>query len=111
MSMACEELAERIRPLLPHRANIRETRMFGGIAFMVNGNMAVCPTKEGALIVRVGKDGMDEALGQPGASRMDMGGRSMGGFVVIAGDALEDDDALADWIGRASSFVTTLPSK
>jgi hypothetical protein len=111
MSMACDELADRIRALLPRGVHCTEKKMFGGIAFMTAGNMLVCPTKEGALIVRVGKDGMAEALAQPGASVMDMGGRSMSGFVVLAGDAIEDDEVLGNWLGRAWGFVRTLPAK
>lgn len=57
MSMASEELSDRIRALLPPLANVREQKMFGGRAFMLDGNMLVCPTKEGSLIVRVGKMG------------------------------------------------------
>jgi TfoX/Sxy family transcriptional regulator of competence genes len=111
MSMAVEELAARIRPLMPQRGAVEEKRMFGGMAFMLDGNMVVCPTKEGALIVRVGKEGMAEALSLPGADRMDMNGRTMSGFVVVTGDALEDDEVLADWMGRALAFVRTLPAK
>jgi|SRR5215217_533939 len=111
MSMACDELSDRIRALLPPGANVRETRMFGGRAFMIDGNMLVCPTKEGSLIVRGGKDGMTAALAISGAEIMDMGGRSMTGFVVVSGDAVEDDEALGHWIGVAQAFVRTLPAK
>ncbi len=111
MSMACAELADRIRQMLPQRAAIVEKKMFGGIAFMQDGNMLVCPTKEGALIVRVGKEGMAEALSRPGAEIMDMNGRSMSGFVVLGGDAIEDDDLLEGWLDMARAFVATLPPK
>lgn len=111
MSMALDELAERIRTLLPPGLHPVEKKMFGGIAFMVDGNMLVCPTREGALIVRVGKQGMAAALEKPGAEMMDMAGRSMSGFVVLPGDALEDDDVLADWLATAHAFVRTLPPK
>lgn len=63
------------------------------------------------MLARVGKDGMEEALALPGASVMDMGGRSMGGFVVVSGDAIEDDDILTEWLERCRRFVDTLPSK
>jgi len=111
MSMASEELADRIRDLLSPGENIREQKMFGANAFMSNGNMLVAPMKDGSLLVRVGKDGMDEALTQDGASIMDMGGRTMGGFVVVSGDALEEDFALGEWLDRARAFVNTLPPK
>lgn len=111
MSMACDELAERIRRLLPPRASIAEQKMFGGLAVMEDGNMVVCATREGALIVRVGKEGMPEALKKPGAEVMQMGGRSMSGFVVLQGDAIEDDEVLASWLSLARAFVSTLPPK
>lgn len=111
MSMATEELADRIRALLSPGDNIREQKMFGAQAFMSNGNMLVAPMKDGSLLVRVGKDGMEQALAQPGATIMDMGGRSMTGFVVVGGDAVEEDYVLGEWIDRARTFVRTLPPK
>ena len=111
MSMAREELAQRVRDLLPRGLFCTEKRMFGGIAFMAEGNMLVCPLKEGSLMVRVGKDGMEEALAQPGAEVMGMKGRPLGGFVLVSGDAIEDDDDLRPWIERAWAFVKTLPAK
>lgn len=110
MSMASEELAKRIRDLLPDPA-IREQKMFGGIAFMLAGNMLVGPMKDGSLLVRVGKEGMDKALALPGASIMTMGSKTMTGFVVVSGDAIEEDFALGEWIDRAHTFVKTLPPK
>ncbi|MBJ3783954.1 TfoX/Sxy family protein [Devosia sediminis] len=111
MSMATDELADRVRGLLPVRGNVREQKMFGAQAFMLDGNMLVAPLKDGSLLVRVGKDGMEDALAQPGAGIMDMAGKSMGGFVVVSGDAIEDDYALGQWIDRALAFVRTLPAK
>lgn len=111
MSMAREELADRIRDLLPPGVYPVEKRMFGGIAFIVHGNMLICPLKDGTLMVRVGKDGMETALTRPGASIMEMNGRQMNGFILVSGDAIEDDDILADWLATAYAFVRTLPSK
>ena len=111
MSMASEELADRIRAYLSPALPIREQRMFGGIAFMHSGNMLVAVMKDGGLLARVGKDDMDAALDLPGASPMNMGGRNMTGFVAVSGDAIEDDEALNDWIARCSRFVATLPPK
>jgi len=111
MSLALEDLAERIRAAMPAGLHTIEKKMFGGIAFMLDGNMLVCPTREGALIVRVGKHGMAAALEKPGASIMEMGGRAMSGFVVLSGDALEDDAVLAGWLAMAHAFVRTLPPK
>ncbi|MHA6297787.1 TfoX/Sxy family protein [Devosia sp. CAU 1758] len=111
MSMASEELAERIRAILPPEENIREQKMFGAIAFMLDGNMLVAPTKEGSMLVRVGKDGMEAALTQPGAIAMEMGGRAISGFVEVSGDAIEEDFVLGEWLDRARAFVRTLPKK
>jgi len=108
MSLAREELADRVRDMLPPNAMVREKRMFGGIAFMLNGNMLVCPVKDGSMMVRVGKDGMTEAL-EHGAEQMTMGERTMAGFVIVTGDMVEDEDSLAAWIERARRFVETLP--
>ena len=110
MSMALEELCERIRALTAHLVLI-EKKMFNGWAFMYRGNMLVCPIKDGTLLVRVGKDSMDNALARPGAAPMVMNGRTMGGFVFVQGDAIEDDDALDGWLVTARAFVETLPAK
>lgn len=111
MSMARDELVDRVRDLLPRGVHAQEKKMFGGVAFMVHGNMLVVPLKDGSMLVRVGKDGMDEALAQSGASIMEMGGRTMGGAVVVTGDAMEDDETLLAWIERSWNFVKTLPAK
>jgi TfoX/Sxy family transcriptional regulator of competence genes len=111
MSLASEDLSDRIRDHLgPHPA-ITEKKMFGGRCFMLHGNMLVCPTKEGSLLVRVRKEGYEAALGMTGARPMTMGTREMAGFVEVTGDYLEDDEALEDWIARARAFVSTLPAK
>mgnify|MGYP001213384389 CR=1 FL=1 len=111
MSLAVDELSERIRLILGEMPHVREQKMFGGRAFMLAGNMVVAPMKDGSLLVRVGKEGMDEALSQPGASRMEMNGRSMGGFVVVSGDAVEDDEVLAEWVARGRRVAEALPPK
>ena len=110
MSMALEDLSERIRSLTPDLVLV-EKKMFNGRAFMHRGNMLVCPIKDGSLLVRVGKEGMAAALEQPGATPMIMNGRTMGGFVFVSGDAIEDDDALAGWLRTARAFVETLRPK
>ena len=111
MSLASEELSDRIRGHLgPHPA-ITEQKMFGGRCFMLNGNMLVCPMKDGGLLVRVGKEGFDAALARPGAQPMTMGARTMSGFIEVSGDTIEDDEVLLDWIELARSFVEALPAK
>jgi TfoX/Sxy family transcriptional regulator of competence genes len=104
-------LAERIRFILGDRPGLVEQKMFGGIAFMQHGNMVVAPMKPGSLLVRVGKAGMEAALARPGAAPMTMSGRTMGGFVEVSADAIEDDDQLAEWLALADAFVASLPPK
>jgi TfoX/Sxy family transcriptional regulator of competence genes len=111
MSLASEDLSDRIRSQLDPRLAIAERKMFGGRCFMLNGNMLVGPLKDGGLLVRVGKDNYDDALTRPGTSPMLMSGRMMGGFIQVSGDVLEDDEVLLDWIEYARSFVDTLPPK
>jgi TfoX/Sxy family transcriptional regulator of competence genes len=111
MSMGSEELADRVRLQLAADPNISERRMFGGIAFMSSGNILVGPMKDGGLLVRCGKQAYAATLELPGAGPMDFTGRTMSGFVLVAGDAIEDDDRLAHWIAIARDFVSTLPPK
>jgi len=111
MSLASEELSDRIRALLPPLLPVSEQKMFGGRCFMLSGNMLVCPMKAGGMLVRVGKDNYEDALTRPGTGPMLMSGRTMSGFIEVFGDALEDDEALAGWIDYARRFVDTLPPK
>jgi TfoX/Sxy family transcriptional regulator of competence genes len=111
MSLALEDLSDRIRDHLGPHPGVSEQKMFGGRCFMLDGNMLVCPMKDGGLLVRAGKEGYEQALARPGARPMTMGARTMSGFVEVTGDVLEDDDVLLDWIELARSFVATLPAK
>jgi len=111
MSQAADHLADRIRLLLGDRPGIREQKMFGGVAFMLNGNMMVGPLKDGGLLVRVSKESYEGVLERPGASPMTMTGRTMSGFIQVDGDAVEDDEDLSEWIALAESYVNTLPAK
>lgn len=106
-----EELADRIRRKMADRPEISEKTMFGGVAFMLNGNMLVGPIKGGGLLARVGKDAYDEMLALPGVSPMTFTGREMKGYVEVDADAIETGDQLASWIAQAEQFVMTLPPK
>lgn len=105
-----EGLAERIRERLGADPGIAEKRMFGGIAFLYQGNMAVGVTGHD-LMVRVGPDATDAALARPGARIFDMTGRPMRGWVVVAGEAVAEDDALGAWIDEGHAFAASLPPK
>jgi hypothetical protein len=105
-----EGLAERVRALLGDDPDIAEKRMFGGLAFLLHGNMAVGVTGED-LMVRVGPDATDAALARPGARLFDMTGRPMRGWVVVAGPAVTEDDTLAEWVAWGRAFAAGLPAK
>ncbi len=105
-----EGLAHRIREQLGPRPDLTERKMFGGIGFMTSGNMLVGVSGDD-LICRVGPEGMDDALAQPGARVFDMTGRPMSGWVLVSGEAVAEEDDLASWIERADRFVGMLAPK
>ena len=104
-----EDLAERIRVALAGTGTVREVRMFGGLCFMLNGNMVAGTSKRG-LLVRVGKDRYSGALARPGAKPMEMGGRVMEGYIFVD-PAPQEDRVLRDWLELAVDFAETLPAK
>ena len=106
---ADEDLAERMRAVLAGAGAVREVRMFGGLCFMLDGNMVAGTSKRG-LLVRIGKDRQSEALARPGVKPMEMGGRRMEGYVFVD-PAPSDDRSLRDWLNLAVAFVKTLPPK
>jgi hypothetical protein len=103
-------LADDIRARIGSHPGLTEREMFGGIAFMINGNMAVGVSGE-ELMVRVGKDAHDEAVALPGARMFDMSARPMRGWVSVAPDGFATDDDFDGWIDRGVSFAETLPPK
>ena len=104
-----ENLAERIRAVLAGTGSVREVRMFGGLCFMLNGNMVAGASKRG-LLVRVGKDQHTRALARPDAKRMEMSGRPMEGYVFIDPPP-RDEQTLREWLDLAVAFVNTLAAK
>ena len=105
-----ENLAERIRDALASKKNIEEKKMFGGIGFLLNGNMLVGVWKD-SLIVRLGPDEGDEAMLEPHVKAFDITGRAMKGWVLVGPEGVESDDLLKDWIQRAIKVVGKLPAK
>lgn len=106
-----EQLAERIRAILAaERDDVRERKMFGGIAFMAGGHMCVGVIGED-LMARLGEDGADAALDEPHTRPMDFTGRPMKNMVYVEPAGTATDAALRDWIRRALAFVETLPPK
>jgi len=105
-----ESLAARIRDALVRQKNIEEKKMFGGVGFLLNGNLLVGVWKY-SLIARVGPDAYDDALREPHVREFDITGRPMKGWVLIEPDGVDDDHQLAGWIERSMEFVRTLPMK
>ena len=105
-----ESLGARVKEILLERPDIAERKMFGGLAFMLAGNMACCVTDRG-LMVRVGPDGYAEALTLPHAGVMDITGRPMRGWVLVGPTGLESPDSLTEWVERGAAFAATLPAK
>jgi len=105
-----EGLAERIRDALRDRRDVAERKMFGGLAFMVGGHMAVGILGD-SLMARVGPDRYAEAVREPGARPMDFTGKPMRGYVFVTAEAIEADASLDRWIERCVAFVRSLPPR
>lgn len=105
-----ERLGDRIRELLESRRDITERKMFGGLAFMVNGNMFI-GVAGGDLMVRVGRDAYDDALKRPHTRQMDFTGRPMKGYVYVGAEGSRTRKALEAWTKRGLTFALTLPKK
>lgn len=105
-----EGLAQRVRALLRGESELSEKEMFGGIAFMMKGNMA-CGVIGDDLIARVGPERYEAALNEPGAQPFDFTGRPMKGWVKVSDEALSEDEDLAKWVERGRATAESLPSK
>jgi TfoX/Sxy family transcriptional regulator of competence genes len=105
-----EALADRIRELLSARAEVSERKMFGGIAFMVAGNMA-CGVLGEDLIVRLGDEEAEKALAEDGVRPFDFTGRPMKTTVYVGPERTSDDAGLAEWVEAGADFAATLPPK
>lgn len=105
-----EALADRLRAEFAGREGVREQKMFGGLAFMLDGNMA-CGVHDSELIVRVGKENLEDALSQPHSRPFDMTGRPMRGFVFVSEQGIAADGDLAEWAGRGIAYAASLPPK
>ena len=109
--MACDEgLARRVAGALSGLDGVVEKKMFGGLAFMVKGNMALGVHKD-RLMVRVGPEGYEEALGRPHCQAMDVTGRPMRGFVMVRPEGLCSDEGLWEWVRAGIEFALSLPEK
>ena len=105
------ELAERLREQLAEVDNVTEKRMFGGLAFLVNGHLAMSASRHGGMMVRVGAEGSDEALSRPHARLIEMRGRPMTGWIFVEHEGVRTKRQLQSWVRRGLKFVHSLPPK
>jgi TfoX/Sxy family transcriptional regulator of competence genes len=105
-----EGLAQRVREILEEEPEFGEKKMFGGICFLLFGNM-VCGIIRDDLIVRVGATNYNAALKMPLTKKFDLTGKALTGWVMVLSAALDSDEELNDWVQKAVTFVRTLPPK
>ena len=106
-----EDLADRIRALLGTERGVTEQRMFGGLAFLVGGHMAVAASGQGGLLVRVDPAASDRLLELASVSPMEMRGRAMAGWLRVEHSALRTKRELEKWVGRGVAYARSLPPK
>ena len=110
MAVTDEKLAERVRGVLAGAGSVEEKKMFGGLAFMVDGNMC-CGIRGDELVVRVGKERQDACLAEPHTRPFDFTGKPLGGFVVVEPEGNADEAQFGKLAGMALAFVKELPPK
>jgi TfoX/Sxy family transcriptional regulator of competence genes len=106
-----EELAERVREVLQDERGLTEKKMFGGLAFLLDGRMAVGATSQGGLMVRVDPDRGETLVREPHVEPFEMRGRWMTGWLRVDPEAVESDDDLRRWVDHGVTFARTLPPK
>ncbi|HEV2754386.1 MAG TPA: TfoX/Sxy family protein [Actinomycetota bacterium] len=106
-----EELAERIRDLVAGERGLAEKKMFGGLAFLVDGNMAVAASGQGGIMVRVDPGESEALVGKTNAYPMEMRGRPMGGWLRVDAEHVRTKPQLAKWVQRGVGYARTLPPK
>jgi TfoX/Sxy family transcriptional regulator of competence genes len=106
-----EELADRLRELLGGESDLTERKMFGGLAFLIGGNMAVAASGQGGLLVRVDPAQSDGIVATTSARPMEMRGREMQGWLRVASDDLRTKRQLAKWVSLGANYARSLPTK
>ena len=106
-----EGLADRIRELVAGEANLTEQAMFGGLAFLLNGNMAIAASGQGGLLVRADPDQFDKIVATSTAEPMVMRGREMHGWLRVDADAVRTKRQLAKWVDLGTAYARSLPAK
>ena len=106
-----EDLANRLRELVANEQGVTEKKMFGGLAFLINGNMSVSASGQGGLLLRVDPEETDRLLAQPHAQPFEMRGRAMDGWLRVAPEGLGTKRELERWVKRGVAYARSLPSK
>ena len=106
-----EELADRIRELLAAEPGVTEKRMFGGLAFLIGGNMAVTASGRGGVMVRVDPAKLEKLVATTNAQLVEMGGREMRGWLRVGADDVRTTRQLARWVGIGAKAARSLPAK
>jgi TfoX/Sxy family transcriptional regulator of competence genes len=106
-----EELADRIRELLAGKSGLTEKKMFGGLAFLIGGNMAVAASSQGGILVRVDPAQSDRLIATTNARLMEMRGRQMQGWLRVDSDDVRTKRQLARWVGLSATYARSLPRK
>ncbi|HTH83952.1 TfoX/Sxy family protein [Mycobacterium sp.] len=106
-----EDLADRIRELIAAQPGVEEKRMFGGLAFLINGNMSVAVSARGGLMVRVPPDETEKLLAREHVEPMVMAGRESRGWLRVALDGVKTKRQLQSWVTRGVDYAKSLPSK
>jgi TfoX/Sxy family transcriptional regulator of competence genes len=106
-----EQLAERIRELLAGQRGVTEQKMFGGLAFLVGGNMAIAASGQSGVLVRCDPTQSDDLVAKTDAHLMEMRGREMQGWLRVDSDAVRTKRQLAKWVGLGTTYARSLPAK
>ena len=104
-------LADRIRELVHGEPGLSEKKMFGGLAFLVDGNMAVSASGQGGLLLRIDPADAESLTGEKGVRRFEMRGREMDGWLRVDAEALEHEDGLRRWVDVGLAYARSLPAK
>jgi TfoX/Sxy family transcriptional regulator of competence genes len=106
-----EDLADRIRELIAGEKGVTEKKMFGGLAFLVRGNMAIAASGQGGLLVRVDPDETAKLVERGHVRRFEMRGRSMDGWLRVDGEGAHTKRQLSSWVTRGVTYARSLPAK
>jgi len=105
------DLADRVRAVVQAELGLTEKRMFGGLAILIHGNMAVSASSQGGLLLRIDPAHAESLVGEPHVCRFEMRGRQMDGWLHVYPEAVADDDVLRRWVSHGVTYARSLPPK